>query len=123
MNSRKDSPAQKTVDEVVDSYSVEVRGLADRVRALVRETLPEARETVKWGNPVFEYRQKGICYIQGQKGYLRFGFQQGVELDDPEGLLEGTGKTMRHVKLRSDEDIRPVFRDWLKQAAAKVAEW
>jgi hypothetical protein len=39
------------------------------------------------------------------KKHVTFGFPSATSLPDPEGLLEGTGKNMRHVKLRSAEDL------------------
>ena len=42
-----------------------------------------------------------------QRDTVNFILFRGAELDDPEGLIEGTGQSMRHVKLRSVQDIRP----------------
>jgi len=39
------------------------------------------------------------------KKHVTFGFPFATSLPDPEGLLEGTGKNMRHVKLRTSEDL------------------
>jgi len=48
-----------------------------------------------------------ICYIAPQKqGYVNFGFFFGAALPDPEHLLVGEGKRMRHVKVRSVEEAR-----------------
>jgi Domain of unknown function (DU1801) len=44
---------------------------------------------------------EAYCYIMPQKDYLNLGFYQGSELTDPEQLLEGTGKKLRHVKITS----------------------
>ena len=37
--------------------------------------------------------------------YVNVGFFRGAEIADPDGLLEGTGKSMRHVKLRPGHDV------------------
>jgi hypothetical protein len=51
------------------------------------------------------------------KAHVTFGFYKGVELADPEDLLEGTGKGMRHVKVRAKEDIRKAqFTKWVREA-------
>jgi Domain of unknown function (DU1801) len=42
---------------------------------------------------------EAYCYIMPQKDYLNLGFYQGSELSDPEQLLEGSGKKLRHVKI------------------------
>ncbi len=39
------------------------------------------------------------------KKHVTFGFPFATSLPDPEGLLEGTGKNMRHVKLRTSQDL------------------
>ena len=46
----------------------------------------------------------GYAYILPHKRWVNLGFYQGVDLADPEGLLEGTGAKMRHVKIRSMDD-------------------
>jgi hypothetical protein len=110
---------RKSAEEVIATYSTPVQDLARQVVKLVKHAVPGAVVTVKWGNPVFESGGRKLCYLQGHKDYLRFGFfEQALDLDDREGLLEGTGKAMRHVKLRDESDIRPILEEWLKQVAA-----
>ena len=46
-----------------------------------------------------------FAYVNAFKAHVNVGFFRGAELADPAGLLEGTGKYMRHVKLRPDGDI------------------
>ena len=92
--------------------------LAQELRALVKAVVPEAIECIKWGVPVYESGGV-ICSLRKGKGYLALQFGRiGTELDDPEGLLEGSGKQMRHVKIRTHADIkRHWFTAWLQQAA------
>ena len=57
-----------------------------------------------WGNVAYE--AKGVfCYIAPLKDSVNLGFHRGVELRDPHGLLEGNGKSMRHLKIRSIDEI------------------
>jgi hypothetical protein len=52
------------------------------------------------------------------KNHITFIFIRGTSLPDPKGLLEGTGKNIRHVKIKSPEDLsRPGLRELLKSAA------
>ena len=45
------------------------------------------------------------------------GFFQGARLTDPGGRIDGTGKGMRHVKVRALEDIDKVqFASWVSEA-------
>lgn len=114
-SSRDASPA---VDAFVQELPPPQRALAEQLRELVFHTVPGAGESIKWKMPVFEHHGL-LCYIAAHKGHLRFGFyQQGTRLNDPDGLLEGSGKSMRHVKIREPSDIKPIFGDWLREAAA-----
>ena len=54
------------------------------------------------------------------RGYINLGFYQGAVLADPERLLEGTGKGLRHVKIRSlAEANRPPVRALVAAALAR----
>lgn len=46
-----------------------------------------------------------FAYVNAFKSHVNVGFFQGAELDDPDGLLEGTGKFMRHVKIKPDSIV------------------
>jgi hypothetical protein len=46
-----------------------------------------------------------FAYVNAFKAHVNVGFFRGAEIADPDGLLEGTGKLMRHVKLRPERDI------------------
>jgi hypothetical protein len=48
-----------------------------------------------------------FAYVNAFKAHVNVGFFRGAELADPEGLLEGTGKFMRHVKVCPGRDINP----------------
>jgi hypothetical protein len=49
--------------------------------------------------------QNSFAFYMVGKKHVTFGFPFATVLPDPEGLLEGSGKNMRHVKLRSPEDL------------------
>jgi hypothetical protein len=93
------------------------------VRDLVRELHPGAVETasrkeltVTWGYPGGKMKA-GYAYARPYKAHLNLGFFHGAYLPDPAGLLQGTGKTLRHVKLRlPDEALAPPVRDLLAAA-------
>jgi hypothetical protein len=92
-----------------------VRGL----RSLVKATVPRTKITVNsWGIPTFESKDPFCFYMVG-KHHVTFGFHCGTSLDDPEKLLEGTGKNLRHVKLRAAEDLEKKGLKDLVLAAAQ----
>jgi len=97
----------------------DIAPLAAALRSLVREAAPHATETIKWGMP--NYEENGpVCSIRKGRGFVALQFGKiATSLDDPEGLLEGTGKAMRHVKIRSAVDLKKTtFSSWIRQAAA-----
>jgi len=111
------------LDEKADSYFSAIPApfgaLAARVRKLVREAAPAASEAIKWGMPV--YSQGGLmCYVSFRPEYLTLGFyESGTSLTDPDGLLDGTGERMRHLKIRGPKDVRPdVIKRWVVEAVS-----
>jgi hypothetical protein len=80
--------------------------MIDALRARMKEWEPEATEAVNgWGVCTFEFRDATIAYFMVNKGHVTFGFPRGSSLPDPHKLLTGTGKGMRHVKLKKIEDL------------------
>ena len=114
-----------TPEEFLSKHTPEVQALAQRTREIIHEANPEVVETVNPGRGNLAYGSgskmgEWYCYIAPFKSYMNLGFLRGTELPDPEGLLEGTGKLLRHVKIRSIEDVeRPGVRALLVAAAAK----
>lgn len=101
----------------MNEYPPHLRPVVDELRRLVRQAAPDASEIVKWNHIVFQ--QGGdVCYLAPARDHVTFGFFRGASLADPEGLLEGTGKWMRHVKVRSPGDLRKrEYRALVEQAA------
>ena len=98
----------------------ELRKVVRGLRSFVKRVVPGAKETVNaWGIPTFEAKDPFCFYMVG-KNHLTFGFHYGTSLKDPEGLLEGTGKNIRHVKLRSLEELKHRGLRELVQAAARL---
>jgi hypothetical protein len=47
----------------------------------------------------------GMCHINVFVRHVNLGFSRGAELDDPRGVLRGTGKAMRHITLKTLSDL------------------
>jgi hypothetical protein len=84
----------------------------------VKKAVPKVKEGINaWRQPTFESNGP-FCVYMVSKNHITFLFIRGASLPDPEGLLEGTGKNLRHVKIRSEEDLsRKGFKELLKAAA------
>ena len=67
----------------------------DRMRACG----PDVRELLHDGHPTACVADAAFGYVDAFSAHVNVGFFHGAALDDPTGLLEGTGKRMRHVKL------------------------
>jgi len=90
-----------------------------RLRSLIFEVVPGAVEELKWSRPCYSSDHGLFCYLHSTKKHATLGFQNGASLSDPKKQLEGDGKDMRHIKLRSINDIdEPYFRKLLSAAAA-----
>jgi hypothetical protein len=107
-----------TVDEYIGSLEGWQAQVVTEVRSLVRQAAPEAKESIKWAQPVHE-ENGPFCYIKAFKNSVNFGFWRGVDLSDPSGLLQGSGEKMRHVKLTGVDEIqREVLQDYVREAVA-----
>jgi hypothetical protein len=105
------------------AFDPRVRDMAARTRALVFDVYPEVVE-VPWPRQnVAGYgigpkkMSEHFCYIALYDDHVNLGFNQGAELPDPEGLLEGPGKMLRHTKIAEPEDLEdPAVRRLLEAA-------
>jgi len=96
----------------------EYGAVAKAVRALVKEAVKGAEEYVNpWKIPSFDSNGPMCCFMVG-KEHVTFAFMRGAKLPDPEKLLEGTGKGVRHLKLRSVADVKkPAVKKLITEAA------
>jgi hypothetical protein len=105
----------------LSSYHPDVQDLARQTRALIFDVAPGVSEHVYPAMRVVRYGLEGnklaglVFYLAPLKKGVSLGFNHGTSLPDPQGLLEGTGKNLRHVKLREARDMRePALRALLK---------
>jgi hypothetical protein len=121
MKTRKDYRAG--TDEFFESLDGTVAVLARELRSIIRQAIPGASESIKWGMPVYETGEL-ICAVRPSQEYVALQFYaSGTSLPDRDGLLEGTGKRMRHVKIRTRSDIKKaLFTSWIRQAAECVCQ-
>jgi hypothetical protein len=100
-----------TFEDAVARASPRARELAFQLRGLVAQVMPNVVE-VPW--PKMRMASYGVgpkkksehfCYISAQKDDVNLGFYYGAELPDPDKLLRGTGKRLRHVKIEEPKAI------------------
>ncbi|WP_210480157.1 DUF1801 domain-containing protein [Naasia sp. SYSU D00948] len=98
-------------EAMVSDFPAPVPELAVASRSLILDVFPRAVEVV-WAQQRTAGYGTGprkmtdqFCWLAPYPKHVVFGFYYGTELPDPEGLLEGTGRLMRHVKIRRPEDL------------------
>ena len=82
--------------------------LADLARPwfdLMRDCGDDVRELLHDGHPTACIGDAAFGYVNVFAAHANVGFFRGAELADPHGLLEGTGRFMRHVKLRPGQTV------------------
>ena len=94
-----------TRDPAVDIWLTdarfELRCIAQVWFARMRRCGDDVRELIHDGCPVACVADAPFGYVNSFKSHVNVGFFYGAALEDPAGLLEGSGKRMRHVKLKS----------------------
>ncbi len=80
---------------------VELRTIAQKWFAQMRRCGDDVRELMHDGCPVACVEDAAFGYVNSFKSHVNVGFFHGAVLEDPAGLLEGSGKRMRHVKLNT----------------------
>ncbi|WP_036218087.1 DUF1801 domain-containing protein [Calidithermus chliarophilus] len=107
------------IGELLMNHTPEVRSLVERLRRLVRGSVPEAREKVYpvWRGIGYTHPRAGyFCAIFPQADHVRLGFEFGVLLPDPQRLLEGTGSQVRYLSLRQGEFPEQAVRRLVRAA-------
>jgi hypothetical protein len=109
------------VDHFIFTAPSEYRVILNLLRDIIANTVPDIKEEFKWNMPV--YRAKKLCcYISTHKDHINLGFYKGTTLSDPDQLLEGTGKDLRHYKIRTLKDVKKKnIAAWLKEACMVTA--
>jgi hypothetical protein len=99
-----------------------LRPILEQLRALVEEAAPKASSSLKWGMPFYEKDGEVVCALAGFKAHVNLILPGPPgTYDDPDGLLEGGGKTGRHLKVRTLAEMpRSAIRGWLRTAATRA---
>jgi hypothetical protein len=125
------SKRDPAVDTWLRTRSEEYRPIVHKWFERLRRCGPDVRELVHDGAATACVGDVPFAYVGAFKDHVNVGFFNGTALDDPFGLLEGTGKRMRHVKLKTgdvldahslDELIRAAYLDGRARAGTATRE-
>ncbi|MEO8248258.1 MAG: DUF1801 domain-containing protein, partial [Burkholderiales bacterium] len=92
-----------------------------RLRTVIATMHPQIEEKWGWSRPLYAVGGKYVCHIVANKSDVNLGFKQGAHLDDPKGLLVGTGANMRHVKIRTTDELDLGYLQQLLTQATALA--
>jgi hypothetical protein len=115
------------LDALLERHSDDVRATFDALRKLVRDVMPDATEQLDLPDRLVAFgfgppggtrlRDLAVALIP-HASHVNLQLADGALLDDPTGIVEGTGKRIRHVKCRSVADVaRPALRALLEEQA------
>lgn len=96
---------------------IDLRSIAHRWFIRMRQCGDDVRELMHDGCPVACVEDAPFGYVNSFRSHVNVGFFHGAELEDPAGLLEGSGKRMRHVKLKPGPELdAAALRDLIDSA-------
>ena len=87
------------------NHSGELGAIAQHWFEVMRDCGEDVRELRHDGHPTACVGDAAFGYVNAFKHHVNVGFFRGAEIADPAGLLEGTGKFMRHVKIRHESQV------------------
>lgn len=96
------------VERLLSEHPPELQAIERALRVTIRSAFPAAVEQVDFGNKLIAFgrslKMRGLLFaIIAHKDWVNLQLADGAVLPDPDGLVEGTGKRIRHVKIRSVE--------------------
>ena len=121
-------PSDSKLLDYLAPYDPHVSRLALAARQVVLEEAPEAIESFFSGYAVtiaFSFTGKplkdGFCNVVAYTNHVNLGFNRGTLLPDPNHVLTGTGKLIRHLPIHSERDLdRPFLRRYIQAAIEQV---
>jgi hypothetical protein len=118
------------IETWMEKHPGELGEMAKHWFEVMRKCGDEVRELLHDGHPTACIADAAFAYVNVFSAHVNVGFFRGAEIPDPDGLLVGTGKFMRHVKLRPACDIdagaltklvRAAYADMKSRVQAELA--
>jgi hypothetical protein len=104
--------------------------LALDLRSMILDAAPDARETVYDArytiSDIFSFTERwqdSFCMVAVYSKHVSLVFTHGARLPDPHRLLRGSGKQLRHLQARTEDDLQnDALRHFLEAAIARARE-
>lgn len=112
------------IDGFFAKQSPALRGTLETLRGLIEKAAPDATSSIKWGMPFYAIGDGTMCALTAHKSHVNLVLSGPPgTFTDPDGLLEGDGKTGRRLKLAAGDAIPTAqVKAWLKAAAERARE-
>jgi hypothetical protein len=115
------SEARARVESYVRKQRPARQRTINRLRTVVNGAVPGLEERMRWLQVGYLMSKKDVCGIYASSDHVNLSFSRGSTLKDPEGLLEGTGKGIRHIKIFNVEDVgEETIKAYVREAVASV---
>jgi hypothetical protein len=122
-----DAAVEADVAKLLAEHPPEQQAIEHALRTTIRREFPGAVEQVDFGNKLIAFgrsmKMRGLLFaLIAHKSWVNLQLADGAELPDPNGRIEGTGKRIRHIKIRSVADASsPAVVDAIRaQLAART---
>lgn len=119
----------KPVEIAIERMAEPQRSIARVLDRAIRAAAKPVEGKVAWGNATYRYRGEDLFALGECRDRVNLYIGNGAAIKDADGVLEGTGKVMRHVKVRdvtqaSAPSVRRVLRESVRLArAGSVGAW
>ena len=108
-------------DPAVQDLALKLRALLLREMAPCHENIYDAYSAVAIGYGTSDRLRDGIFHIAVYSKHVNLGFNDGATLDDPKGILQGSGNQIRHIKIETLQDLkRPEIRAYIRRARKRA---
>jgi hypothetical protein len=98
-------PRDPAIEVWMHDHAGALGAIAQHWFEVMRDCGDDVRELLHDGHPTACVGDAAFAYVNAFKAHVNVGFFRGAEIADPKRLLEGTGKFMRHVKLRPEREV------------------
>jgi hypothetical protein len=107
----------KPYDRAIQQLALDLRALVLEEMAPCHENIYDAYSAVAIGYGSTDRLKDGVLHIAVYASGVNLGFNHGAELDDPLGILKGAGKRIRHISIKTPDDLeRPEIRSYIRRA-------
>lgn len=106
-----DQPSvEADINRLLAEHPEHIQAIERALRGLIRREAPAVVETVDFGNKLIAFgwsmKMRDLLFaVIAHREHVNLQLADGVDLPDPTGIVEGTGKRIRHVKVRSLDDV------------------